>query len=197
MMSTPNYRRGFTLLEATIVSGLLAMLAVLLSSAWVGMGRTAIDLIGRSQLVQERDFAIAALSRDLGGRLADPNARVGEKTDGKWLAWASEASASLPPNVDLLLTYNKHAVEAAGVVTWVSPNTTIRYYLADDPNTTVTTYVLMRKNQNTGEEFLVARYLSSMKVEAVSALRPNAFTITLGFQYRKLTLTCDLTTEIP
>ena len=56
------------MIEVTIVSGLMAFLALLLSNAWVGgIGKATVDLIARAQLAQEMDIATMALGRDLGG----------------------------------------------------------------------------------------------------------------------------------
>ena len=82
-MSMSYGRKGFTLLEVTIVSGLMVFLAVLLSSAWTGVGRSTTDLIARSQLLQEMNLAVAAISRDLGGSLPNPESRLGGKQQGK------------------------------------------------------------------------------------------------------------------
>ena len=84
MMSRSRPHKGFTLLEVTIVSGLMTFLALLLFAAWSGIGKSTLALITRCQLAQEMDFAVAALSRDLCGAMAlkdaetDP-ARLGGK----------------------------------------------------------------------------------------------------------------------
>jgi len=188
MMSTPNYRRGITILEATVVSGLLAVLAVMLSSAWVGVGRTAVDLIGRSQLVQERDLAIAALSRDLGGSLGLSNSgRSGGKEKGRWLKWDKPANAEQPLDSDLRLLYDGRT-SPDDPVFWATPNTIIRYIVESG--------ALVRWDELANTKFIVATNVSSMKVEGITG-RPDALNIEIVFKYRKLALTCNLTAEIP
>lgn len=71
MISTNNRRKGFTIIEGVVASALMGVLALILSSAWVSVGRATVDLIARVQLAQEMDFAAAALSRDLGGCVAN------------------------------------------------------------------------------------------------------------------------------
>jgi type II secretory pathway pseudopilin PulG len=64
--------KGFTVLEVTVASVLSVLLALLLSSAWMSVGKSIADLHARSQLAQEMDFAVAAISSDLGGWPANP-----------------------------------------------------------------------------------------------------------------------------
>ena len=92
MMSRSRPRKGFTLLEVTIVSGLMTFLALLLFAAWSGVGKSTIALIARCQFAQEMDFAVSALSRDLCGNMAlkdaetDPT-RLGGKLNWRLLDW--------------------------------------------------------------------------------------------------------------
>jgi prepilin-type N-terminal cleavage/methylation domain-containing protein len=184
-----NRRRGFTLLEVTLVSGLMVIFAMLLSSTWSGVGRPAADLIGRGLLVQERDLAIAALSRDLGGSLGDPNARKDDIIKGQWLRWDRPANVDRPLNTDLRLLYDGRTDPATPIsLAWAAPNTIIRYVV--ESNT------LFRWDELANTYFAVAKNVDSMNVTAISG-RPDAFNIVLCFKYRKLTLTCNLTAEIP
>jgi hypothetical protein len=190
------HRRGFSIVEVTVVSLLAVVLAVLLSAAWFGMGRTAADLIGRSQLVQERDVAVAALSRDLGGCLFEPAARTGEKTRGRWLSWAcsNNAEQALAANQDLLLTFNTGTNPAGNVLA----NTTIRYLVVEDPTPNASTLLLVRRKTDENAavtDFTVARNVHSMNVTIAPA--DNSVRIVLCFEYRKRTLTCDLTARQP
>jgi type II secretory pathway pseudopilin PulG len=68
-MNRKRRPRGFTLLEVTVVGGLMVLLVMVLASAWASVGKSIVDLIVRSQIAQEMDFAVAAISRDLGGSL--------------------------------------------------------------------------------------------------------------------------------
>ena len=192
----PNRRKGFTLVELMVVSVLMAVLAVLLSSAWVGVGRTAAGLIGRSQLVQERDLAVVALSRDLGGCSAEPNARIGEKMDGRWLRWEFPDNDVLSSNQDLTLYYDGGTNGTTGDTL---ANTVVHYRVAPDPNPEISTLILVRRitvNGGTPTDFTVARNVYSMTVMP-DGTPANAVEIELCFKYRKLTLTCSLTAKEP
>jgi hypothetical protein len=183
----PHQPRGFTLLEVTMVSGFTVILALLLSSAWTGVGRPVADLIGRSQLVQERNLAVAALSRDLGGSLADPSAHTGDVTKGQWLKWDRPANLEQPLNTDLRLLYDGRT-DPTAPISWATPNTIIRYVVESD--------TLFRWDELANTYFTVAKNVDSMNVTAIGG-RPDAFNVVLRFKYRNLTLTCDLTAEIP
>jgi type II secretory pathway pseudopilin PulG len=178
-MTMSHRRNGFTLLEATVVSGLMAFLAVLVSSAWVGVGRPAADLIARAQLAQEIDMAVASLSRDLGGSLGNPTARLGGKSVGKWIGWMQPASAQL------WLCYDG-GTDPDGLPNWGSPDSTIVYQLDSD--------ALVRWDRDSGETFTVARNVDSMEITAEGA---DAVRIVLSFRYRQLTRTCTLIARMP
>src|SRR5262245_60568788 len=75
-----SMRRGFSFVEVTIVSGLMAVLAVLLANAWYGLGHPLVETVIRARLAQEANLALNALSRDLGGSLSDADASTGSKT---------------------------------------------------------------------------------------------------------------------
>jgi prepilin-type N-terminal cleavage/methylation domain-containing protein len=187
MMVMANRRRGFSLVELTVVSVLMAVFAVLLSSAWVDVGRTAAGLIGRSQLVQERDMAVAALSRDLRGCSVEPDAQTGEKLTGRWLKWECPNNATVASNQDLVLFYDG-GTDSNGVPL---SNTVVRY-LVDAG------LLKRRKSVNGGSptDFTVAKNVCRMTV-APDGSPASAVRIVLCFKYRTLTLTCDLTAEQP
>ena len=50
-------RRGFTLLETMLVSGLMVFLVLLASQAWSGFGRTTADAAARCRVAQEARLA--------------------------------------------------------------------------------------------------------------------------------------------
>jgi len=205
MMPMPNHRQGFSLVELTVVSLLMALLAMLLSSAWVGVGRTTADLIGRSRLVQERDSAMAALSRDLGGcRVVGSTARTGEKIDTRWLTWEILNNTLLPSNQDLKLTYDGGTDSGGNIL----PKTEVRYMVVADPDPAVSTLIpvpliLVRRETVNVEiptvftDFTVAKNVYGMSVTPDLIPDPNEVNIVLRFKYRKLTLTCDLTAKRP
>ena len=70
-MVPPSSRRAFTLIETLIVSGLMGFLAVLISATWSAFIRPTTDIANRCRIAQEASLALASLSRDLGGSLAD------------------------------------------------------------------------------------------------------------------------------
>jgi type II secretory pathway component PulJ len=171
-------RKAFTLLEVTIVSGLMALLAVVLSSAWVGLGRPVVDLIERTQLLQEMNLAVAALSRDLGGSLADPDGRLGDKNAYRWVGWME------PKNSGLWLCFDDP--EGNGEPDWEPPDVVIVYQLQAD--------ALVRSNQASGESFLVAKHIERMQVLPAGN---DAIRIRLTFKYRTLSRQCTLVVRTP
>lgn len=54
-------RGAFTLVEVAAVGGLMAFLAIVVSSAWSGLGRPTLDMIARSRVDQQASLAIASL----------------------------------------------------------------------------------------------------------------------------------------
>jgi hypothetical protein len=191
-------RCGFTLVEVTVVSGLMVLLALLLASLWRGMGRSATDLIGRSQLVQERDLALVSFCRDLEGNIGDPDRR-GCLQKGQWIAWDAPANAVFATESDLRLLFDGRSDPTTPIsYTWASPpNTIVRYLVAADPAASTLTKVLVRRvNENSATDFIVAKHVSSMRVNGIAG-RPDAFNVVLCFNYQSLTLTCDFTVEMP
>ncbi|MBN1394419.1 MAG: hypothetical protein JW959_05310 [Pirellulales bacterium] len=172
-------RRGITLIEVTTVSGLMAFLALLLSSAWIGMGRPTVDVIVRGGLFQEIDTAVAALAQDLGGSMAGPDARLGGKTKYRWVGWMMPAAG------ELWLCYDGGA-EPDGDANWSGDDTVIKY-MADGDS-------LVRYNQNTGTTFTVARKLESITVTDVDS---EFISIALTFQHREITRSCTLLVRKP
>jgi len=178
MMLRQCHRRGFTLFEVTLVSGLMAVLAMVLSSAWVGVGRSATDLIVRSQLLQEIDMTMAALTRDLSGALANPQGRLGNKNQGRWVGWMQPAAGQLWLSFD-------GGDDPNGQAEWGPPDTVIIYQLESG--------ALVRYDQNAGTAFTVARNLENMEI----ASDGDFLHIQLTFTYRQLTRTCTLIARTP
>jgi prepilin-type N-terminal cleavage/methylation domain-containing protein len=175
---TPLRRpRGFTLLEVTLVSGLMAVLALLLSSAWAAVGRPAADVIERSRLFAEMDMAVSALSRDLGGSLANPAGRLGTKQQGPWNGWLN------PGNDQLWLCFD--GGNNPDKQPWGSLDTVIVYQKVSDR--------LVRTDQSAGTSFTVAKYLHAFDVTPSG---PH-IQIRLTFTYRDVTRTCTLLARHP
>jgi type II secretory pathway component PulJ len=171
-------RTGFTLAEAVVVSGLLACLAVLLARSWYGLVRPTADLAARARLAQEADLAAAALARDLGGSLANPEGRTGPRTlyplvgrlqPGGSQLWLCFDGGS-PPN---------------GAADWGPPDTVIVYELQGDR--------LVRWDQNAGTTFTAARHVSGFTVRDLG----GRVQIQLTFTYRGLTRTYTLVARDP
>lgn len=153
-------RLAFTVLEVMLVSGLMAFLAMLLSSAWSGIGRSAVDISARSQLLQELDLAVASLSRDLSGSLPIPSSKLsesgdyGEKAEGRW----GSCKPKDPNGFDdrLELHYDKESAPG--------DPTKIQYYLEADPDERYETKILVRGDDRDGSTFTVARCVKDFGV---------------------------------
>ena len=145
-------RRGFTLVEVTLVTGLTVFLAVLLSSVWRNITLFTNDAVGRGQLMEEIDLATASLSRDLAGSLpivATSSFAVGtgKPDSGRWIAWQH------PGNTELWLAYDGVTCPNGLLDNNNWNNTTdtvIRYYLTPDPDSDVQTQILVRENRTDG-----------------------------------------------
>jgi hypothetical protein len=178
-------RRGFTIIEVTLVAGLSVFLAVLLSSVWKNINLFTADAVGRGQLMQEMDMAAASLSRDLAGSLpilatasvAGGTLGDGKPDTGRWVAWQH------PGDDELWLAYDSGSCPNGvfdGI--WTSTmDTVIRYHLDPDPDPNVTTKVLVRENRTDATSFTVARGVNSMTVEEDAGFAK----IALQFKYQQ------------
>ena len=88
-------------MELTIVSVLMVFLAMLLASSWVTICKSMVDMTARTEVAQEMDFAVAALSRDLGGSLY----LSGSSTTAAFTGW--EANNNSTP---LELDFDGHTI---------------------------------------------------------------------------------------
>jgi len=191
--NAPRSRRGFTLVEVTLVAGLTMFLAVLLSSVWKNISLFTTDAVGRGQLMQEMDLAAASLSRDLAGSLpvlATSTFSNGKPDSGRWIAWQH------PFNTELWLCYDGGTCPD-GVPdpdwTHLTPNdTAIRYYLANDPDGDVATKILVRDtivNSNVVSTFVVARSVNTNTVNGLGCMTVDEdagfVRITLQFKYQQ------------
>ncbi|MBU4273151.1 MAG: type II secretion system GspH family protein [Planctomycetes bacterium] len=155
-------RPGFTLVEVMLVSGLMAFLAILLSSAWSGIGRSAVDVTARSQLLQELDLAVASLSRDLGGSLPIPSSLSGDYGGIDVGALVGCRPNDLSDQLELCYDAGP---DPNGRPDWQS-DTIVRYYLDPDPDENVSTKILVRSHDTAGTTttFTVARCVASLSV---------------------------------
>lgn len=151
-------RGGFTLMEVTVVSGLMVFLTVLLSSAWSGIGKTTVDLVARGQIAQEMDIATAFLGRDFGGSLPTPAGSLqGTRQAGKLLAWRRSLTA--PTVLEFCYDSGSNPNGAADWLNFDSSDTVIQY--SWDQNT----HALIRTQLRTGttpRAFTVARNVDSL-----------------------------------
>jgi hypothetical protein len=176
-------RRGFTLVEITVVTGLTVFLAVLLSSVWKNLNVFTTDAVGRGQLIQEMDMAAASLSRDLGGSLpikastSSVDADSQRPDQGRWIGWQH------PSNSELWLCFDAGACPD-GAPDWSgTTDTVIRYFLVPDPDANATTQILVRENRNTSTQFVVARNVNGMTVDVDPG--NNFARIALQFRYQR------------
>src|SRR5947209_8362619 len=77
------HRPGFTLVETTVVSGLMVLLVMLIAQTWSGFGRPVVDSLTRCRVAQEARLATTALAGDLGGYLSDGAGRLGTTAQGQ------------------------------------------------------------------------------------------------------------------
>ena len=150
-------RRGFTLLEVTLVSGLTVFLAVLLSSTWVLLRRPTAELIAWGQIFQEMDLAVASLARDLGGSLSDYN-YAGGQLGGKQQGCLLECRCANDSYGDHFQLCFDGGVSPNGQADWGPPDTVIDYYVNGDSHT------LIRWNQMTNTFFKAAKNVAQLQV---------------------------------
>jgi type II secretory pathway pseudopilin PulG len=182
-----SHSRGFTLVEVTLVAMLTVFLAVLLSSTWKNISLFTTDAVGRGQLMQEIDMAAASFSRDLSGTLpilaTTTFSGADQRPDAnRWIAWKKEVGSD---GDELWLAYDASG-NPNGSPDWScapGSDTIICYRLIDDPNTDVTTKILIRENKSDlpVTSFIVARGVNSMTVEADG----DYVKITLQFKFQR------------
>jgi prepilin-type N-terminal cleavage/methylation domain-containing protein len=187
---------GFTLLEVTIVSGLMAVLAVLLSSTWIAMGRPTADLIVSSRLLQEMNMAVAALERDVCGSLA--NSPTGKCQAGKLVGLRQ---SPVDPNVVELCYDGGSGVDLDSQPQWDSPgslDTVVGYQSQIEPVTGVGLLVRSeRKPDGTTTWFTAARNLATTDGFTVTDHGNNAVDIDLTFTYHSRTWKRTIKMVIP
>ena len=166
---------GFTLTEVMLVGGMMSFLALLISGAWRGLGRSSVDTVVRCRVAQEANLAVDSLARDLGGSLADQIS--GEKQIGRAVGrLVVDGSA-------LWLCFDGDPAD--GLAGWGPPDTVITYEVQGSQ--------LIRSNQQTGIALPVADKVGQMQLtEQIDELR-----IDLTLQYRDLTRTYTIITKAP
>lgn len=177
-------RRGFTVVEMTVASGLTALLAVMLATTWVALGRPTSDLIAWGQLFQEMNIAVETISRDLGGSLPDynnPGGPLGGKADGCLIMCQKCPNPPTNSAVDhLQLWFSTGTTTHANWLQPIPDGTVIDYYVDTNSHT------IVRSNYtppgaNTPKSLAVASNVESMTVDPSSD--GSTLKVTLNFQY--------------
>jgi hypothetical protein len=171
-------RRGFSVVEVTVVSGLLVTLAMLLSNAWIGLARPFLEATFQCRLAQEADLALAAFARDLGGSLSDTAGRDGSKALSQFVGWTTPAGSQLWLCFDGGPSPN-------GIADWGPPDTVISYEVVSN--------TLVRSNQTAGGSFVVANNVSNLELQNLG----GSVQITLTLQYRDVSQTYTLIANSP
>jgi hypothetical protein len=162
-------------MEATLVSALMVFLAVLLSSAWSGMGRPLVEAVARSRVAHEASLATASLARDWGG-----NALVatGEQAEGR-LVGRTIVSGS-----ELWLCFDG-GTNPNGLADWTAPDTVIVYDVQANQ--------LIRTNQNSGTAFTVATDVQSLALTDLG----DGIQIDLTLDFRDINRTYTMIAKDP
>ncbi|MHC4398922.1 MAG: hypothetical protein ACYTG0_04505 [Planctomycetota bacterium] len=167
-------RGGFTVVEVMLVSVLMGFLAVLVSSAWSGLGRSAADAGRRCRVVQEANLAAAALARDLGGVL--PGEATGPKEHGRLVGRQAVAG----PELQLCFDGNDD-----GQPDWAAPDTVVAYRVVADR--------LIRENVQTGSVFTVADHVDQLQLTELG----DRINVALTFSFRDITRTYTIVAKDP
>ena len=168
-------RSGFTLIESAVVSGLLALLALLLTEAWIGLGRPLAQAIGSCRVAQEANLALTSLARDLGG--SQPGI-VGSPERGRLVGRLAVDGS------ELWICYDGGGAPN-GVADWAPPDTVIVYLVRANQ--------LLRQNQLTGEVFVAAANVEAMELADLG----NGIDIRLTFRYRDTARTFTIVAKDP
>lgn len=170
-------RRGFSLIEATIVSVLMSFLAVLLSLTWSAFLRPTSDIAMRGRIAEEANLAVASLTRDLAGSYAD------NRTDRK--EKYQLVGRTQPLGSQLRLCYDGGDAPN-GVADWSAPDIMVSYYAEGNH--------LIRWDEATDSHFIVAKDFASL--EAVDQ-GDCTVQLKLSFQYRNIHQTYTLIARDP
>lgn len=170
-------RRGFSLIEATIVTIFLSFLAVILSATWAAFIRPTSDIAGRCRIAQEASLAVASLSRDLAGSHAD------NRTAGK--GNYKVVGRSQPDGSQLRLCFDG-GDPPNGTADWNAPDLVVSYYVEDGK--------LIRWNEDTEATYVVARDVASFGAVDQG---DGTVELTLTFQYRQVTQAYTLIARDP
>jgi prepilin-type N-terminal cleavage/methylation domain-containing protein len=171
----PRPSHGFTLIEVLFVSGMMSLLALLISAAWSGLGRPSADAIARARVAHEANLAAESLARDFSASL--PEEATGGKQLGRMVGRMAVEGSQLRICFD--------GGPANGAADWAAPDTVIAYEVLDQR--------LVRSNLKSGTAFTVAACVDRM----VLAAEADAMRIELTFSYRDVTRTYTMIARDP
>lgn len=177
--SKKSSRRGFSLVEVTVSSGLLVLLSVQIANTWVGLGRPLLETIYRCRIAEEAHMALSCLARDLGGCLPGDEGASGRKNQNLLVG------RTQPGGSELWLCFDGSS-SPNGSADWLAPDTVISYALVDN--------ALVRTNQADGTEYVVARHVEGFQVSDVGG---GEVTIDLTFACRGTTQSYTLVAKDP
>jgi type II secretory pathway pseudopilin PulG len=146
-------RNAFTMIEMSVATGMMALLALLVSYSWQSLGKATVNLIARVQITQEMDFAVAAISHDLGGCVVN-----------------SQGTATFPfNNLNPSITSPTTSGTATSIQWELDNGDKVTYELENSPETSSTEWKhnLVRRyyanSDKTSTKFTVARNVDSIK----------------------------------
>ena len=169
-MMSAKRSRGFTIVEVSVVSGMMAALVMVVSMGWRSIGKAAVDIIARSELVQEMDLTIASLTRDLGGCAVNTTGQIATSAPRP-----PEEPSSVSEIDHLKLTqddgasYIEYQLDSTNSDLWKRNNLVRTYYDASTGKTTT---------------FTVARNVDSFLASWDPGASKLKLTITFSSNYR-------------
>lgn len=178
MSRTHPHRFGFSIIEVSVASVLMVLLSLLISSAWIGLGRPLLETTYRCRIAQEASLAVTSLARDLGGCLPDNSGSTGTKQHYRLVG------RTQPSGTELWLCFDG-GTTPNGQADWSSPDIVVVYQAVDD--------ALVRTVSNSGAEFIVARNVGGLSLNDSG----GELEIELIFNYRDLTQTYTLVAKNP
>jgi type II secretory pathway pseudopilin PulG len=158
------HRRGFTVLEMTVVVLLMVFISMLVASIWSNFGGPSSRTSARIGLTREAQLALQMLSRDLDGRLDNP--APADQSPYSLVGRIPSASAPswrvLQNSAPLQLCYDA-GTTPDGVADWGANggvDTVVTYTFQGD--------ALVRTVENGGPTTVVARQVQAFEVTPLS-----------------------------
>ncbi len=174
MRSFRQGSRAFTVIEVMLVAVLMSFLALLISGAWTGLGRTTADVAARSRVAREANMAAASLARDFSGSL--PGQPGGGREQGRLVGRMIAAGP------ELRLCFDG---DGDGLADWASPDTVVAYRIDTELTYGQSWKRLVRSDSGSLSEFTVAANVDQMQLTD----QGDAVKIDLTFTYRDITRT--------